>query len=163
MPDLFDFDAFGSAYTAKHLHHLRVEVSAQCDEICSAHGVASPSHCSSLILLLASAPKGAGLTELARRLGYSHQLINQRLKLLEQLSILRRVEDPSDRRKKLAVLTAKGKSEAKKLKAVLPLLSKALDDVFREIGFDVLAVTTEALSALHQKPMAARLPKKSRK
>lgn len=132
----FDFDTFGVAFLARDLHRLRVLISEQSDRVFAASGVEFPSHCSSVVQYLAQEDEAAVMT-MAAALGYSHQLVMQRLNILSKRELVRRYKDPDDQRRTLVSLTRKGRSAARKLSKVLQRidlsLSSALADVDTEL------------------------------
>jgi DNA-binding MarR family transcriptional regulator len=152
----FPFEQYGSAFLAKWLHTVRVEISAQCDEIFIEQGIDIPSHCVSVLLLL-KGKKRIGLTEIADELGYSHQLINQRLKLLKNLELIERLPDATDKRKNLVKLTKRGKEQAAKFDQALRLVSAAIDHCLKEVGIDLFKDLETVQGALTRKRLLARV------
>jgi len=152
----FDFDAYGSAFFTMRLHRLRVLLTEQCDIAFLKQGVVSPSPCTSVVLFLAERG-GASIAQISRATGYSHQLVNQRLALLEELGLSQRLADPHDKRKCTMELTRRGKADAKKLIAALESLARAFDELFDDLGVDVGAVLDKAHAQLSADPLQDRM------
>lgn len=151
----FDFDEYGMTFLARYLHRLRIVISEQSDEVFDAAGLTVPSHCSSLILLLEQNGKSP-ITHLADTLGYSHQLINQRVAILERNRCIRRSRDPNDRRRSLVSLSKRGLEQATKARAALRSIDKALQSLVDEIGVDLKVVLQQARRSLIETRIAER-------
>jgi DNA-binding MarR family transcriptional regulator len=158
----FNFDSYGSAFLAMRLHRLRVLITAQSDELFLEQGVVVPSHCVSVVLLVARKNR-VSIAQIADMLGYSHQLINQRLSQLEAMSLTKRRDHVRDKRKCMIELTAKGRREAAALEATLPLASRAFEEMFLEIGIDLERALRAATEALAARSLGARVASLSQK
>ena len=152
----FDYDQYGSAFIDMRLHRLRVLITAQLDEFFAEAGVAIPSPCVSVVLFLAQRRK-ASISSIAETLGYSHQLITQRLLQLEELKCIHRLEDPRDRRKRLIALTAKGRRQATLLQETLPRAAEAFDALFDDLKINLPAAVKDIEKALKNDPLTDRL------
>lgn len=152
----FDYDKHENAFLAMRLHRLRTLITEQSDRLFETAGLMVPSPCISVMLfLLEYSP--ASIRQVADGLGYSHQLINQRLVQLEQLQYVRRLDDVRDRRKCLITLTADGKNQAAIVRDYLPLASRAFGQLFAEIGVDLADALEAAETALDNDPLASRV------
>lgn len=123
----FDFDSYGMGFLARHLHRLRVIISEQSDEVFVEMGVSVPSHCASLMLFLDECG-GAPVMKTAEALGYSHQLVNQRIGILEKHECAAKYIDPDDRRRSLVRLTAAGRKQTRLVRKAMPLIDIGLRD-----------------------------------
>lgn len=151
----FDFNDYGMTFLARYLHRLRVAISEQSDEVFESAGLTVPSHCSSLLLLLEQHGR-APITRLADALGYSHQLVNQRLAILQKHRFIRRSKDPNDRRRTLVVLTKRGLEEAAKAKVALRRIDRGLQHLIDEIDVDLKRLLEAARVSLDENRIAER-------
>jgi DNA-binding MarR family transcriptional regulator len=151
----FDYDKYGDAFLAMHLHRLRVLITAQCDKLNEGRGIVTPSACTSTLMFLGE-HESASLSELAEELGYSHQLTNQRVVLLTRLKLVRRVTDARDRRKVRVTLTALGAEEVEKIHGVVRDSAVVFSKLFDEIGFNVRDALIRAEQLLGERSIAAR-------
>lgn len=151
----FDYDRYGSAFVDMRLHKLRSLMTSQFDILFEEHGIQIPSACVSVILFLAHGHR-ASIAQIAESTGYSHQLISQRLSLLESLSLAKRVQDPRDGRKWLIALTKKGRVQAERVEDFLSIARHVVDDLFVEIDVDLDRVLIAASDAMKRKPLSVR-------
>lgn len=156
----FDFDSYGMTFLARHLHRLRVVISDQSDEIFEDAGIIVPSHCSSLVLLLEE-QKEVAIVKIANALGYSHQLVNQRVAILEELACVQKVQDPGDRRRSLVQLTRKGRSEAKKMRAALQRIDAGIQDVLSDLDVDLPTRLVDLRASLLSRSLLERSSKQA--
>lgn len=89
--------------------------------------------------------EGTRQTELARRLGVSKQAVNQLVSELEELGVLERVPDPSDRRATLVRFTQK---KGRSLLDGLALLGEIERELEQAIGKERMEALHDALGAL---------------
>ena len=136
---MFDFDQFGSAFVDMRLHRLRVLITEQSDALFAESGLKAPSSCVSVLLFL-KAHKQASIVQISDRLGYSHQLIAHRLKLLDNLGLTAKFADMKDRRRALIKLTAAGLNEASKIERLLPEIAKVFDELSAEFSVNLSEV-----------------------
>jgi len=152
----FDYQPHGAAFFDRHLHKLRELITLQSDELFSALGISTPSPAvSTLLYLLANG--SASIARLSDDLGYSHQLISQRLAQLSDMGFIERSADPRDKRKKLIKLTRRGRNEAQRVDDALPKLAKAIEGVFDEIESDVQIAVRAMHAALNNKSIVERV------
>jgi DNA-binding MarR family transcriptional regulator len=116
---------------------------------------------STLLFLLKEGP--ATLSEMARTDGQSHQALSARLAPLEALSLIERTTDPNDNRRRPYALTRSGVAEARRIEAACTEIANAIDDMFEEIGIDVLANLDAAREALRRRPLEGRLTETPRR
>jgi MarR family transcriptional regulator for hemolysin len=86
--------------------------------------------------------------ELAQQLGLEGSAVVRLLDSLEQRGLVRRVEDPKDRRAKLLDLTSDGIALAERVSQIAVALRL---DLFRDISEDEIEVTYRVLYQLSQK------------
>jgi len=71
----------------------------------------------------------AGVVEIANEIGYTHPSTINLLKELEKKELIQWEKDKQDERKRLFMLTSKGKELIEKMKPVWELMSKILGDI----------------------------------
>jgi DNA-binding MarR family transcriptional regulator len=100
------------------------------------------------LLLLVASRNGARVGDLAQRLGVTPPSVTTLLDRLEDQSLVRREDDPIDRRLVIARLTAHGRRLLQRLnlQQTDPLLSECLSD----LSNDDLHALQVGLEALHQ-------------
>lgn len=153
----FDFDAHGSAFLARNLHRLRRLVTEQSDAMFEDAEIDVPSSCVSTMLLLAR-ERPSSIAAVAAGTGYSHQLVSQRLALLERLGLVRATPNARDRRKRNIALTESGAAQAQLIAEFLQSAGAAFEDLEREIGIDLSDAVGRAAEALARRPLRARIP-----
>lgn len=151
----FDFEQYGMTFLAGQLHRLRVLISSQSDAIFEESGISVPSHCASLMLLLEQHDE-APVMSIADALGYSHQLITQRLSILEKHGFLRKFQDSVDRRRSVVTLTTHGRKEAKKIHNALRIVDAGLRNVTAETSVDLQHSVDEVSELLGEQSLSVR-------
>lgn len=149
-------ESIKSAFLAMHLHHLRKLITRQSDRLFADQGIRAPSSCVSVLMTLDDAGPGS-IAYLADSLGYSHQLISQRLSKLEDLGFIEKRPDPADQRKSVVGLTDAGKEQAALINEVLPMAAAAFDQVFDALGVDLCDAATRAHALLTANPLTDRV------
>lgn len=94
------------------------------------------------------------VTELAKHLNQSHQLVKQKLPKLKQLEIITQQDDKNDKRRSTYNLTNKGKMQAQLL--LKNSLTKVYQRLSDEIGSDINKVLNDTISSLKQKDLLTR-------
>lgn len=112
-----------------------------------AYGLIIPVEGSSTLQVLAPG-KALSLTEIARLLDQSHQLIAQRISKLHALALVEQRPDPSDKRRKEYVLTERGEEQWQRLDQLMKATADVNDRLFKEIECDLTSSIDEALKAL---------------
>ena len=87
MNDFAEFINNNAAFTNKRFFDLVTLINEQADIVYQRLGIKFPVVVSSTVLYLAKSKEGS-LTEIAKGLGMSHQLISQRIKILLNLENL---------------------------------------------------------------------------
>ena len=144
------------AFLGNQLARLVDMIVDQGDALLAKAGLSFPSRDSSTILLISE--KGAATTaDIARELRKPHQLATQRVEALMALGLVARRNDPNDARRKLLVLTARGKKEAALLRTTLNDAKDAFQDLHKEIENNLSAVALQAIDALSKNTLADRI------
>ena len=123
-------------------------------EPAAAFGIRTPVRAFSLIMLLAHAHQS--VTELAARLGVTHAAVIKTAKLLEDMDLLGRGEDPADARRKPLRLTVAGRAEAERVARYMQRTNQVYASIFAEIGVDLFAAAQAFDAALVREGFAAR-------
>ena len=119
-------------------------------------GLDFPSRAASTVLLLGEQTRMSA-ADLAKALGQPHQLVTQRVDLLIDLGIVSRAGDPGDARRRILVLTSKGKRQFIALKARLTLAEAAFAALSAEIGCDLASASRSAIAALERSSVLDRV------
>jgi DNA-binding MarR family transcriptional regulator len=114
-----------------------------------------------LLFLLEHGP--SSLMEMARSDGQSHQLLASRLKPLEKLGLIERLVDPTDARRYPYKLSRAGKVEATAVLADMVAHARAMEELFAEMGVNLVDVLDNALEALRVRPLQDRIGERSEK
>ncbi|MBL4790569.1 MAG: winged helix DNA-binding protein [Kordiimonadaceae bacterium] len=135
------------AFVANILRHLVELIVTQGDDLLADVDIGFPSRAVSSVLLLGEqGPMSAA--DIAKTLDQPHQLVTQRVDLLLELSVVERMSDPRDGRRKVLKLTAKGEIQFRSLQSRLAEAEVAFAGLFEEIGCDLPTVAINALEAL---------------
>ena len=121
---------FHQAYLGKRLQDLLTLAHGQMKTVYDAHGLAIPVEGSSTLHTLAPG-EWMSLTEIARILGQSHQLIAQRIGKLRDLALVQQRDDPSDGRRSEYALTAAGEEEWQRLDRLMVATAHGQPAAFR--------------------------------
>lgn len=98
--------------------------------------------------------KHATLTELAKQLQQSHQLVKQKIPKLLDLKLIVVAQDPSDKRRQQYRLTDLGRKQAQLLQEhSMQAVYQSLSD---EINADIFQVLNAAISGLKAKDLLSR-------
>ena len=144
------------AFVANALERLVGLIVEQGEDLLRDSGLTFPSRAASTVLLLGERAR-LSAADLAKVLGQPHQLVTQRVDLLIELGIVSRAGDPGDGRRRILVLTAKGKRQFEKLKARLALADAAFAALFAEIGCDLSSAASSAIAALGRSSVLDRV------
>ena len=94
------------------------------------------------------------VTDLAKHLKQSHQLIKQKLPKLQQLGLIIQRSDSNDKRRTTYHLTASGRKQARLLEE--NSFSTVYQHLSDEIGADLYKVLNDAIIGLQQKDLMTR-------
>jgi DNA-binding MarR family transcriptional regulator len=144
------------AFVANTLERLVSLIVEQGDVLLRDTGLDIPSRAVSTVLLLGERTR-ISAADLAKALGQPHQLVTQRVDLLIDLGIVSRAGDPGDARRRILVLTSKGKRQFKELKARLALAEAAFAALSAEIGCDISGAARSAIAALERSSVLDRV------
>ncbi len=101
-----------------------------------------------------------GVTSIAERLQLSHPAVIQITNGLLKAGLVRAAKDRHDGRRRLFYLTAKGKRLVPELASVWQELEKAQLELFRESGWDVMALLEKVENRMDKKSLHERLQAK---
>jgi len=137
-----------AAFFANKLDRLAGLIAAQGEELLRHAGLDVPSRAVSLMLLVGEHSE-ISATDIAYLLEQPHQLVTQRAELLIELELIERKNDPGDGRRKILVLTAKGKKQFAKLQICLSEAASVFTALFEEIECDLADLAMRAMKALN--------------
>ncbi|WP_265562205.1 winged helix-turn-helix transcriptional regulator [Sphingomicrobium arenosum] len=142
-------------YLGKRLQDVLALATQQIAQVHAARGLVMPVEGTSTLHALAPGTRRS-LTEIARQLGQSHQLIAQRLQRLVQQGLATKTADPNDGRRSEYQLTSLGVEQWE-------ILDHFMDDVaivnrrlFEEIGCDLVAALDAMAKALKHQDYRSR-------
>jgi len=144
-----------TAFTNKRLFDLFLLINEQAGNVYMKLGIDFPVSASSTVLFLSVKKKGT-VTEIAKALGLSHQLIAQRLKSLLNLKLIEKQPSEQDKRKILYRLTPKGSEQALKLDNYCENAEKTFNELSDEVGVDLQSLINKTISALTSAPFHER-------
>ena len=144
------------AFVANTLERLVGLIVAQGEDLLRDAGLTFPSRAASTVLLLGERAR-LSAADLAKVLGQPHQLVTQRVDLLIELGIVSRAHDSGDARRRVLVLTSKGKRQFERLKARLALAEAAFAALSAEIGCDLSGAALSAIAALGRSSVLDRV------
>lgn len=155
-----DAHPFSGAFVANRLDRLTSLIFDQGDEMLRNAGVAIPSQSVSLLLLVGE-HGGLCAADIASTLNQAHQLVTQRVEVLVDLGMIERKADPVDGRRRILVLTPKGKAKYATLQSILPQAANAFAELFDEIECDMSAFSLKAMEALGRVSILDRIRMRS--
>ncbi|MBP6013953.1 MAG: MarR family transcriptional regulator [Alphaproteobacteria bacterium] len=151
-----DAHRLSGAFLANRLDRLADLIVAQGEALLGEAGLNIPSRTVSLLLLVGDHGE-LSAADAATLLGHPHQLVTQRTELLIGLSLIARKNDPSDRRRKILTLSAKGKAQYARLQIRLAEAAAVFTALFDEIACDLSAMAAKAQAALERRPLLERI------
>lgn len=141
------------SFIGKQADDLGNLISEQIKPIYQSLGIIVPVKSCSIIHQL-SLTKSATVTELAKALQQSHQLVKQKLPRLLKLALIDASNDPDDKRRVLYQLTQIGRDQAERLKQ--HSMTQVYANLSEEINADLYQVLTAAIEGLKQKDLLHR-------
>ena len=107
--------------------------------------------------LLNSTSVPMSISEIANSLKISHPAVIQRTQMLIKRGLIKTFQDDEDRRKRLVVVTEKGRDLASKLQPIWNDFEIATARLFESIGVDILHVVNKIERALDEREIAERI------
>lgn len=145
----------GKALLGKRAEDLSNLIEEQSQPIFDSLGIIVPiKSCSTLLSLFEL--QQASVTDLARQLDQSHQLVKQKLPKLLKLEVIQQSPDKKDKRRTLYMLTPKGVAQSKKIKEYLKQSEKLVDSISKDIGVDVFDAIDKAIHSMKDKSLLDR-------
>ena len=114
-----------------------------------------PRALSTLMLLHEEGPQG--VTQIARRLRFTHPLLVALTRSLEARGLVAARTDPADARRRLLELTPAGEAAARQIAARLRTLDAFYSRLFDEIGVDLLDALERLERAARERPLLDRI------
>ncbi|GAA4351920.1 winged helix DNA-binding protein [Kangiella taiwanensis] len=145
----------GKALLGKRAEDLSNLIEEQSQPIFDSLGIIVPiKSCSTLLSLFEL--QQASVTDLARQLDQSHQLVKQKLPKLLKLEVIQQSPDKEDKRRTLYSLTPEGLVQSKKIKEYLMLSEKLVDSISKDIGVDIFDAIDNAIKAMKERSLLDR-------
>ncbi|MEZ5275020.1 MAG: bifunctional helix-turn-helix transcriptional regulator/GNAT family N-acetyltransferase [Opitutaceae bacterium] len=104
-----------------------------------------------------------GITEIARSLGQTHPAIVQLARTLDVRGLTRDRRDSNDERRRLIVLSRKGRELVDELRVLWQAQESAIEHWTREAGVDLSAILTSLEALLDREPMDERIRRELRR
>lgn len=146
----------GIAFLPHLLIRLADRLVAGADEAHKALGIGTPTRTTSTLLLLhRKGPKA--VTEIARELRQSHQLVMVWIEELKRLALIATAKDPADGRRTIVSLTAGGKAHIARLEAFIAAEARVFEGLMEEADAQVFEALWRLEKALRERPYGERL------
>lgn len=113
-----------------------------------------------IMYYLLSKKSPLSISEITAEIGYTQPAVTQIANLMEKKGIIKVVKDKGDTRKKLLVLSTKGKELLPQLEPIWKGFELAVKEIFEKIGFDALLVIDKIENELDKKEMYQRVIEK---
>ncbi|HEX8571111.1 MAG TPA: MarR family transcriptional regulator [Caulobacteraceae bacterium] len=114
-----------------------------------------PRALSTMMLLDETGPQG--VTQIARRLRFTHPLMIELTRALEAKGFVSARTDPADARRRLLELTPSGRAAAGQIRERLQTLEAFYKSLFDEIGVDLLDAVERLETAARKRPLIERI------
>jgi DNA-binding MarR family transcriptional regulator len=144
------------AFVANLLGRLADIIVEQGEQLLLDAGIDFPSRSVSTVLMIGETGK-ISAADIAMALNQPHQLVTQRIELLLDMRIVKRVSDPKDGRRKILMLTVKGTRQFKQLQKRLALAERAFETLFEDIDCDLISAAERAMDALTSNTILQRV------
>lgn len=110
-----------------------------------------------LTILLIDERENFSIADITNELKQPHQLVAQRVTLLIERGLVKKIADPQDGRRNILKLTKKGKKEVAILRDCLAGAISAFEKLFDDMGVDLNAVMEKAIAAFLEVPIEDRV------
>jgi DNA-binding MarR family transcriptional regulator len=147
--------SFHRAYLGKRLQDLLDLAHLQMGQVYKDRALRIPVQGSSTLQVLRPDTRQS-LSDLARALGQSHQLVAKRIKRLLSEGLVTALPDPADGRRTLYELTSSGEDQWHRLDAIMSEADHVNAELFNEIGVDLIAALDDALEKLNERGLDER-------
>lgn len=157
MPENYlDTHVLSRVFAANQLIRLADLISDQGDIMLREAGVEIPARAVSTFLLIGER-EAISTADIAATLNQPHQLVTQRIELLNAAGVIKRATDPTDKRRKILELTDEGIAQFQNLNDCLRKADKAFAALANETGYDITATTQHIKQALEAAPLFDRV------
>ncbi|MFS1525252.1 MarR family winged helix-turn-helix transcriptional regulator [Microbulbifer sp. 2304DJ12-6] len=147
---------YRAAFLASMAERLRDLICEDGSKLLKAKGVTAPVTDVSFMLFL-SENEPSFTADIARALNFSHQRVASRILVLEKLKLVTCVSDRQDQRRKRVTLTKKGRAEVLAQEEIYKNVALAFEDLFEEIGDDLMDRLQLTLETLKQESLSERV------
>ncbi|WP_300974264.1 MarR family transcriptional regulator [Sphingomonas sp. LHG3406-1] len=155
MSDDF-IQSLGKAFLAHRLRRSSELILQQSGAELRSKRLNVPPRGASMLLLIDEAGP-IGVAEIARRLRLSHPLIVRMAQAFVEADLIEVTKDPGDGRRKQLIVTGRGQTEATVLRDLNSKLATAFDQLFAELGCDLIEILNQLDAALTAQPLSVRL------
>ncbi len=160
------FEDYGPSFLGLQILRLYNEIDRG-GTIALASSSGLPSRVASLLVYLKNNGP-SNISDLAAAISTSHQLVSQRIEVLNEERLVAKLIDPDDQRRTLIKLNANGQRVASELEEICQVGEAAYKQLFEEIGSDVFESVVKACHALEERSLDLRIrdvlePKKSKR
>lgn len=157
-----DAHVLKGAFLSNGLLRLVDLIALQGDDLLGDADIIIPSRAVACTLFIGDTDR-VSVADIAKALDEPHQLTTQRTDVLSELGLLKRIDDPDDSRRKLLMLTRKGKDQYRRLIIRLAEIEQAFLGLYAEIECDLPIVLARAIEALDRTPMLKRIQMNDKK
>lgn len=150
------FETYGASFLGLQVLRLYNEIDRGGSRALAAKSLDFPSRVASTLIYLKHCGPSS-LVQLAKSISVSHQLISQRIDILDDAGLIKKRVDPEDNRRVLIELNGKGRKAAAKVEAACRLGEEAYRRLFEEIDADLFAIVVKACRALEDRSLDIRI------
>ena len=150
---MFQLSDIGRLAFASRLKSLSESLHNGVDQAYKDAGFVFQSRWFPVIITLKHASEGMSIGEIAKVIGQSHPSVSQITKQLLEKEIIVSSPDPRDERRRIVKLSDKGQSLTKELGHFWISVRAAIDEIFKELGVDLLQTTEKLEKMLEKKPI----------
>ena len=143
-------------FLGKRAEDLSWTIEQQLVPVFKQRGIVIPIRSCSLMFALRGRPP-ASAADLAKALDQSHQLVLQKTPALLSKRLIRKRDDPNDRRRRVFQLTAAGERQLGLVEDLLALLRAVYVQLDEELGLELFQLLGRAREALEERDLATRL------
>jgi DNA-binding MarR family transcriptional regulator len=154
--NIMDTHALSGAFVSNKLLRLVETLADQGQVLLSSAGIDIPPRAISTVLMIGEIPDVAA-ADIATSLDQPHQVATQRIAALIELGLITRRPHATDSRRKVLVLTTRGRAQYQSMMVMLEKIRAAMDALFDEIGCDLAAKAVEAVAALQARTLIERI------
>lgn len=154
--NIMDTHALSGAFVSNKLLRLVETLADQGQVLLSSAEIDIPPRAISTVLMIGEIPDVTA-ADIATSLDQPHQVATQRIAALIELGFITKRPHATDSRRKVLVLTTRGRAQYQSMMVMLEKIRAAMDALFDEIGCDLAAKAVEAVAALQARTLIERI------